>query len=216
MPEYLTPGVYVEETSFRSRSIEGVPTSTFAMAGRTAYGPVPYILPGGPTVLPGPALVTSFTEYERAFGGLKIGEDDCQLALAARAFFANGGQPALRVPGLPVRAYECRRGRTARRRRQLRLPGRPRAGHPAAVLAGPLAGLGGRQDLRRGDVPARQEHPRRRHGDGTPRLTGVQQGAAVEVVQLSGGAVPSPPTTHRRCPTRSGPSSGAPTESSDI
>lgn len=54
MPEYLTPGVHVEETSFRSRSIEGVPTSTFAMAGRTAYGPVPYILPGGPTVLPRP------------------------------------------------------------------------------------------------------------------------------------------------------------------
>ena len=31
MPEYLTSGVYVEETSFRSRSIEGVPTSTFGM-----------------------------------------------------------------------------------------------------------------------------------------------------------------------------------------
>ncbi|MEN3326799.1 MAG: hypothetical protein V7638_1606, partial [Acidobacteriota bacterium] len=24
MPEYLAPGVYVEETSFRSKSIEGV------------------------------------------------------------------------------------------------------------------------------------------------------------------------------------------------
>ena len=35
MPEYLTPGVYVEETSFRSRSIEGVATSTFGMAGLT-------------------------------------------------------------------------------------------------------------------------------------------------------------------------------------
>ena len=42
MPEYLTPAVYVEETSFRSRSIEGVPTSTFGMAGVTEYGPVPY------------------------------------------------------------------------------------------------------------------------------------------------------------------------------
>ncbi len=42
MPEYLTPGVYVEETSFRSRSIEGVATSTFGMAGLTRYGPVPY------------------------------------------------------------------------------------------------------------------------------------------------------------------------------
>ena len=46
MPEYLTPGVYVEETSFRSRSIEGVPTSTLGLAGRTQYGPVPYSVPG--------------------------------------------------------------------------------------------------------------------------------------------------------------------------
>src|SRR5262249_28673246 len=81
MPEYLTPGVYVEETSFRSRSIEGVPTSTFGMAGRTQYGPLPYSLPGlGPNGAqagpkPTPTLLTSFTEYERAFGGLTIGAD---------------------------------------------------------------------------------------------------------------------------------------------
>ncbi|KJK59270.1 phage tail sheath family protein [Saccharothrix sp. ST-888] len=91
MPEYLTPGVYVEETSFRSRSIEGVPTSTFGMAGRTSTGPVPYAV-GGTTVAPGPALVTSFTEYERAFGGLTVDGDPCWLAFAARAFFANGGR----------------------------------------------------------------------------------------------------------------------------
>lgn len=28
MPEYLAPGVYVEEVSYRSKSIEGVSTST--------------------------------------------------------------------------------------------------------------------------------------------------------------------------------------------
>ena len=33
MPEYLAPGVYVEEVSFRSKSIEGVPTSTTGWAG---------------------------------------------------------------------------------------------------------------------------------------------------------------------------------------
>jgi len=33
MPEYLAPGVYVEEVSFRSKSIEGVPTSTTGYAG---------------------------------------------------------------------------------------------------------------------------------------------------------------------------------------
>src|SRR3954447_15396116 len=93
MPEYLTPGVYVEETSFRSRSIEGVPTSTFGMAGLTQYGPVPYLANGAKMVhRSGPVLVTSFTEYERAFGGLTIDDRPCQLALAARAFFANGGR----------------------------------------------------------------------------------------------------------------------------
>ena len=91
MPEYLTPGVYVEETSFRTRSIEGVPTSTFAMTGATEYGPWPY-LANNATMLPTPSLVTSFTEYERAFGGLTIDGEPCQLALAARAFFTNGGR----------------------------------------------------------------------------------------------------------------------------
>ncbi|GAA1032435.1 hypothetical protein GCM10009557_30920 [Virgisporangium ochraceum] len=91
MPEYLTPAVYVEETSFRSRSIEGVPTSTFGMAGVTEYGPVP-VPAGTPPLTPVPTLVTSMTEYERAFGGLLVGGSHCQVALAARAFFANGGR----------------------------------------------------------------------------------------------------------------------------
>ncbi len=96
MPEYLTPGVYVEETSFRARSIEGVPTSTFGLAGLTAYGPVPYKLAQPPVVMvPTPTLVTSFTEFERAFGQLdQVGTlDDTTnyLAHAARAFFNNGG-----------------------------------------------------------------------------------------------------------------------------
>ena len=41
MPEYLAPGVYVEEVSFRSKSIEGVPTSTTGFAGMTALRPGP-------------------------------------------------------------------------------------------------------------------------------------------------------------------------------
>ena len=39
MPEYLAPGVYVEETSFRAKSIEGVGTSTTAFVGPTRKGP---------------------------------------------------------------------------------------------------------------------------------------------------------------------------------
>ena len=94
MPEYLAPGVFVEEVSFRSKSIEGVPTSTTGFAGMTRFGPVCY--PGGPTTCE-PRLITSFTEFERVFGGLqalRINGNDriCYLAHAAKAFFDNDGK----------------------------------------------------------------------------------------------------------------------------
>ena len=93
MPEYLAPGVYVEEVSFRSKSIEGVPTSTTGYAGLTHFGPVRYN--GGPSSNE-PRLVTSFTEFERVYGGLEelaIGSGrPAYLAHAARAYFENGGK----------------------------------------------------------------------------------------------------------------------------
>ena len=94
MPEYLAPGVYVEEVSFRSKSIEGVGTSTAGFVGPTRFGPV-----GGPA-----ELVTSFPEFSRLFGGLdylefwlpenppsKLPPADNYMAHAARSFFDNGG-----------------------------------------------------------------------------------------------------------------------------
>lgn len=94
MPEYLAPGVYVEEVSFRSKSIEGVATSTTGYAGLTRYGPVQYA--GGPATTE-PRLITSFTEFERVYGSVEpllIGGDERvnYTAHAARAFFANGGK----------------------------------------------------------------------------------------------------------------------------
>ena len=91
MPEYLAPAVFVEEASFRAKSIEGVGTSTAAFVGMTARGPVS-ITPSDPT----PPLLTSFNDYERYYGGvddLLIGTAPARnyLALAARAFFNNGG-----------------------------------------------------------------------------------------------------------------------------
>jgi phage tail sheath protein FI len=94
MPEYLAPGVFVEEVSFRAKSIEGVATSTTGFAGMTRFGPVRY--PDGPEPVE-PRLVTSFAEYERAFGGLEplgtSGDPDRvnYMAHAVRAFFLNGG-----------------------------------------------------------------------------------------------------------------------------
>jgi len=87
MPEYLAPGVYVEETSFRARSIEGVGTSVAAIVGPTRTGPVRGI----------PEVVTSYGEFARIYGDAK----DLTLssnaylnhtALAAKAFFDNGGK----------------------------------------------------------------------------------------------------------------------------
>jgi len=58
MPEYLAPGVYVEETSFRSKSIEGVSTTTTGFVGPTRYGPIGIE----------PEIVTSLAEFERMYG----------------------------------------------------------------------------------------------------------------------------------------------------
>ncbi len=92
MPEYLSPGVYVEEVSFRSKSIEGVSTSTCAFVGSTRKGPMTET----------PEVVTSFGEFERIYGGLEnlsftSGTDDSPnvtnyMAHAVRAFFDNGGK----------------------------------------------------------------------------------------------------------------------------
>ncbi|HKQ04327.1 MAG TPA: phage tail sheath C-terminal domain-containing protein [Blastocatellia bacterium] len=86
MPEYLAPGVYVEEVSTGTRPIEGVSTSTAGMVGQTERGP---------TV---PRLVTSWEDYYRWFGGyvdfnLPPGQAVHQfLPYAVRGFFDNGGQ----------------------------------------------------------------------------------------------------------------------------
>jgi len=92
MPEYLAPGVYVEEVSFRPKSIEGVSTSTCAFVGPTRKGP----LTGTPEI------VTSFGEFERVYGGLgnlsfTSGDDSSPnvtnyVAHAVRTFFDNGGK----------------------------------------------------------------------------------------------------------------------------
>jgi uncharacterized protein len=100
VPEYLAPGVFVEEVSFRSRTIEGVPTSTTGFVGMARYGPVHYVMADGVTYGPRPTdarLVTSFADYEDAYGGLEPlqtgdqGERVCYVAHAVRAFFLNGG-----------------------------------------------------------------------------------------------------------------------------
>lgn len=91
MAEYLAPAVYVEETSFRAKSIEGVGTSTAAFVGLTARGPI-----SSGKKPARPPLLTSFADFERTYGGLENlvinGKSTLNyIAHAARAFFNNGG-----------------------------------------------------------------------------------------------------------------------------
>ena len=90
MAEYLAPGVYVEETSYRAKSIEGVGTSTTGFVGLALKGPINTA-----------SFITSFGDFERIFGGffnLKLKSvDDSDprninyLAHSVQAFFDNGG-----------------------------------------------------------------------------------------------------------------------------
>jgi phage tail sheath protein FI len=90
--EYLAPGVYVEETSFRAKSIEGVGTSTAAFVGPALRGPE-VTNPDDPDQAP--ELLTSYGDFERIYGGtgdLLLGTAQRNhLALAVQAFFNNGG-----------------------------------------------------------------------------------------------------------------------------
>ncbi len=84
MPEYLAPGVYVEEIDAGAKPIEGVSTSTAGFIGMTERGPI----------TGKPLLVTSFADYQRKFGGYlpeSLGTHRF-LPHAVRGFFENGGQ----------------------------------------------------------------------------------------------------------------------------
>jgi len=83
MPEYLAPGVYVEEVSTGPRPIEGVSTSTTGFVGEAERGPET------------PKLVTSWQEFVSWYGTY-VDRDPARkniyLPYAVRGFFDNGGQ----------------------------------------------------------------------------------------------------------------------------
>jgi len=57
MPEYLAPGVYVEEVSAGNKPIPGVSTCTAGFVGSTERGPL------------APQYITSWLEFRRWYGG---------------------------------------------------------------------------------------------------------------------------------------------------
>ena len=78
MPEYLAPGVYIEEIERGPKPIEGVATSTAAFLGETARGSVK------------PRLITGYAQYLRLFGD--VFDDDKYMPYAVKGFFDNGGR----------------------------------------------------------------------------------------------------------------------------
>lgn len=77
MPQYLSPGVYVEEVDSGSRPIEGVGTAVAAFVGLATRGPYNT-----------PTLISNWTQFTATFGDFAPGT---YLAHAVFGYFMNGG-----------------------------------------------------------------------------------------------------------------------------
>jgi phage tail sheath protein FI len=77
MPNYLSPGVYIEEKEAGSRPIEGVGTAVAAFVGLASKGPVNQ-----------PTLVSNWSQFTSNFGDFLEGS---YLAHSVYAYFQNGG-----------------------------------------------------------------------------------------------------------------------------
>ena len=93
-PEYLSPGVYVEEVDRGAKPIEGVGTAMAAFVGFADQGPI-----NQPTFIP------NWTEFVNTFGGFVKG---VYLAPAVYGYFQNGGGRCYvtRLPGGEEEAAE--------------------------------------------------------------------------------------------------------------
>jgi Bacteriophage tail sheath protein len=85
MPEYLSPGVYVEEVNSGPRPIEGVGTAMAAFVGFAPAGPINQ-----------PVLITNWSQYTEKFGAGNGGRrnphmDGSYLSHAVYGYFLNGG-----------------------------------------------------------------------------------------------------------------------------
>jgi len=99
MPEYLSPGVYVEEVSSGIKPIEGVGTSTGAFIGLAQRGPVGT-----------PMLVTNWTQFTNTFGEFI---DSGYLAYSVYQFFNEGGTKCYVIRAAKGTASTLKKAETA-------------------------------------------------------------------------------------------------------
>jgi phage tail sheath protein FI len=91
MPEYLSPGVYVEEVDRGPKPIEGVGTAMAAFVGFTEKAEMVREVDGEMVVenlLNRPQLVTNWTQFVERFGGFVAGVN---LPQSVYGYFTNGG-----------------------------------------------------------------------------------------------------------------------------
>ena len=116
MPNYLSPGVYVEEVEAGSRPIEGVGTAVAAFVGLAAQGPFNT-----------PTLVTNWTQFTSTFGDFV---DGSYLAHSVYGYFSTAAELATssgsaRTARLPPPVPSSPAPRTRRWRRTASTPSRP-------------------------------------------------------------------------------------------
>jgi phage tail sheath protein FI len=197
MPEYLAPGVYIEETSFRTKSIEGVSTSTAGFVGPALFGPI-----SGP-----PELITSLADFTRIYGGLDDlnfgGESQRNyLAHGVRAFFDEGGkrlyvQRVFRPDGESFDLEEDNPVPTEHYATSLQADTitTPPPDPPLLVLAARFPGSGGNMrvyfTLRAGDNVFRRTVDA--NGNVTVSISRIHSGDLVHVRVPSGAAPPADP-----------------------
>jgi phage tail sheath protein FI len=129
MPEYLSPGVYIEEVNTGPRPIEGVGTAMAAFVG---------FAPSGPANTP--TLVTNWSQYVDTFGAPEPGGrrnphlDGAYLSHAVYGYFNNGGGRCYVVRVVPAdgKPEPAKLGSGA----QLALPSRSSKG-TASISAAP-------------------------------------------------------------------------------
>jgi uncharacterized protein len=86
MPEYLSPGIYIQEVNTGTRPIEGVGTAMAAFVGFAPAGPANE-----------PTLITNWSQYVETFGAVEEGGrrnphlPGAYLSHAVYGYFLNGG-----------------------------------------------------------------------------------------------------------------------------
>ena len=91
MPEYLSPGVYVEEIDRGPKPIEGVGTAMAVFVGFTEKAHMTEIVDGEVVtrdLFNKPQLVTNWSQYVERFGGFVEG---AYLPMSVYGYFQNGG-----------------------------------------------------------------------------------------------------------------------------